>query len=315
MCVIRWLLLAFSVNIGAIGECRHTSDIQRHVSPVSFFGFRKDASPVVGVIQTLSVTSPEELHCPTQLTVRVHKAILDVLEDNGVAQSSPMSHICSETLRSKCLDHRSCSVAISDCTSVDKTNIIGPSFKRMFLQYSCELSNTPQPLYDGKLFFEGVSQQFLMIPGSDESSQPKRGDRALQRSLKRCLDSESCRYVTCHDAQLHSGDFNAAANSVCMFVKPDTFRLAGYSVYPNFTGLCTRPKYIHSQDFYEVAKNARSMAHGSFTIAYERTNQFGLDKKYSAWICRGIPTIVPMVGHVVAIPASGHNRNREMPRT
>ncbi|ORM41414.1 uncharacterized protein BXIN_2576 [Babesia sp. Xinjiang] len=267
--------------------------------------FRKDANPIIGLIQTSVATDTKELHCPHQLTVRVHKATVDLPGDASVS----VNQDCSEIIRNKCLDQGICSVSIADC----KTTHAG--LKQLTIQYSCELATNPQSLFDGKLFFEGVSQQFLVVPGPNGSDQPRKDDRILQRSLRRCLDSDRCQYVTCHDAKLHSEGFNVVGNDRCALVKPNTFKLAGYAVYPNFTGLCGRPKHLESRDFHEVAKAAKSLARASFTIAYKSTGQLGLHRSQSAWVCSGVPTIVPMLGHVVAIPASRDSGRRDLPHT
>ncbi|EDO06121.2 hypothetical protein BBOV_II001640 [Babesia bovis T2Bo] len=312
MWITGGILLPVCIISSAVVTGRRTYDIQREISPIAFFGFRKDENPVVGVLRNLVLTEPEVLKCPSELTVRVHKVTIGSPDGSDFTEPTTVSHRCTETLRSKCLDRSTCSVSVYDCDN--KADGIPVGTDRILLQYSCELSGNPQPLFDGKHFFEGVFQQFLMVTGNDTSSIGKIGSRALQRSLQRCLSVAHCKYVTCNDAALHSDDFVAMRN-VCSFVKPDTFRIPGYAVYPNFTGLCKSPKYIETHDFHELAQNARGMTNGSFVIAYEPTKQFGWNPKRSAWVCTGVPTIVPMRGHVVAIPASGYRKHNALEST
>lgn len=110
--------------------------------------------------------------------------------------------------------------------------------------------------------------------------------------------------------------FYAGKSGPCAYLKPDLFRLSGYTVYLNYTGstcgfasntsagLCSRPQQLQTRDFYEVAKLAKSRVQSSFSIAYTPTSQFSISPAHASWICRGIPTIVPMTGHAVAVPAS-----------
>ncbi|CDR94994.1 hypothetical protein, conserved [Babesia bigemina] len=284
------------------------------VSPVSFFGYSHKSVPVVGVVRELAVvgaaTNTAELRCPAQLTVRVHKAVLrDSTSENGLATENGTrdgssdgagTSDCSEFFHNKCMNLTSCSVSVSECQAASHAK---SGAYRVALSYS-----TPGPLYDGSLFSEGVLQRFLMVPdvnAGEVSSQANVGSGHFKRVLRRCLESEQCKYVTCDDATLHDDQYvDGRPAGRCALLKPESFRLPGYAVYPNYAGLCSRPSYVKTRDFYEVAKTARSHTHSSFTIAYKPTSQLGVNPRYAGWVCRGGPTIVPMAGHVVAVPAA-----------
>ncbi|GBE61797.1 Protocadherin Fat, putative [Babesia ovata] len=279
--------------------------------------YRHKSAAIVGVVRELAVAGTSELHCPAQLTVRVHKAVLrDSVSANGLStgdgeddgsSEGTGSSDCSEFFHNKCMNMPSCSISVSECQAASGSK---SGAHKVALSYSCEPATT-----DG-------SHDFICcrVPGGSSeggSSHANIGSGQFQRVLRRCLESEHCKYVTCEDAALHDDEYTGGRPAGrCALLKPESFSLPGFAVYPNYAGLCSRPSYVKTRDFYEVAKTARSHIHSSFTIAYKPTSQFGIDSRYSGWVCRGIPTIVPMAGHVVAVPAArgrGHPRSPAEP--
>ncbi|GIX65204.1 protocadherin Fat, putative [Babesia caballi] len=160
--------------------------------------------------------APKEVQCPSRLTVRVHKAALEGGETSEGVTEAGRNGDCSEFLRSKCLDRESCTVSPAECKSAARAVPEGVS--RLVLQFSCEPAmsvgsmasslrfRTPRSLFDGRAFSEGVLDRFLLITGDGGEARAKAGSAALQRSLERCLGSDSCKYVTCGDGAIHSGE-------------------------------------------------------------------------------------------------------------
>lgn len=295
------LLMGFTLPSQTRSPSSHTE--KRFISPIAFYGYQRGPSSVIGVSHSLATVASAKLDCQPRLTVRVHNAYL--VNDEGSDRQAKESRTleCTEFMRSKCLDQQSCAVSVSDCRKVARAP--PTQGNKMIVQYSCEPSENPPPLNNGELFIEGVSRSFLLVPGGDSVADANQNSMQLKKSLGRCWRSNTCRYVTCSDGGLHTDEyFEGDHAGQCAFLKPDHFRLPGHTVYMNYTGICSRPKQLKTKDFYEVAKLAKSNVPMSFTVAYQPTSQFNISPKHTSWICRGIPTIIPMAGHVVAVPAS-----------
>lgn len=292
-----------------VGFCAYARDLiaaslhQRLITPVSFYGYKRGAASVVGVTYSLAILSSKEITCPAQLSVLVHKAVLTKRDTVSDGVDKIGNNVCTEFMRAKCLDQASCLVSPDECKSKTHGNFDGSW--QLILQYSCEPATLPKALHNGSFFVQGVSRSFLRIPGVESETGTAASYHQLQKSLRKCLESSECKYVSCHDGMLHTDEyFYAGKSGPCAYLKPDLFRLSGYTVYLNYTGLCSRPQQLQTRDFYEVAKLAKSRVQSSFSIAYTPTSQFSISPAHASWICRGIPTIVPMTGHAVAVPAS-----------
>ncbi|KAK1938460.1 hypothetical protein X943_001459 [Babesia divergens] len=300
-----------------VGFCAYARDLiaaslhQRLITPVSFYGYKRGAASVVGVTYSLAIVSAlisfhtaaqlssKEIACPAQLSVVVHKAVLTKRDTVSDGVDKIGNNVCTEFMRAKCLDHASFNmpqVSPDECKSKTHGNFDGSW--QLILQL-------PKALHNGSFFVQGVSRSFLRIPGAESETGTAASYHQLQKSLRKCLESSECKYVSCHDGMLHTDEyFYAGKSGPCAYLKPDLFKLSGYTVYLNYTGLCSRPQQLQTRDFYEVAKLAKSRVQSSFSIAYTPTSQFSISPAHASWICRGIPTIVPMTGHVVAVPAS-----------
>lgn len=253
-------------------------------------------------LHTGTQSDSREIACPSQLTTRIHKAVITAKMENPNPDAKELYNDCTELFHQRCLDKRSCLLRVDECRSGKALKT--PEGLQLVVQYSCEPSSFPKPLYDGTAFVEGVTGEFLVLLSRDKSAETSVDDRSLQRSMERCRNSVTCNYVTCDDAELHSDDYlgNKSGNR-CAFYRPYRFKLPGYAVYINYTGVCKGPRYLKTKDFYEVAKIAKSQGL-SFSVTYDNRSHPFHSPKADAWTCKGVPTIVPMMGSIVAIPAA-----------
>ncbi|UKJ89684.2 hypothetical protein MACJ_002937 [Theileria orientalis] len=185
-----------------------------------FFKFSRDNNSILDSVFSLKITNHNNLVCNDHLSILVHKA--ELFHTKGDSKA-PISLNCTELLRSKCLEQKTCSIGVNDCNGLLEDKRVKIDF--LNVEYTCEQSKIPSS-----------SCQEPIHPSATS---------VLGRKLKACLSSPTCKYVTSDDYKLH-------------------------------TAFCERPIYVKTNSFYELAKQANS------------ANQ---------------PTIVPMLGHVVAVPA------------
>ncbi|BAM42118.1 conserved hypothetical protein [Theileria orientalis strain Shintoku] len=188
--------------------------------PLIFYGFSRDNNSILDSVFSVKITNRNNLVCDDHLSVLVHKA--ELFHTKGDSRA-PTTLSCTELLRSKCLDQKTCSIGVNDCNRLLEDKRVNIDF--LNVEYTCEQSKVPSS-----------SCQELIHPSATS---------VLGRKLKACFRSPTCKYVTSDDSKLH-------------------------------TAVCDRPVYVKANSFYELAKQANSSKQ---------------------------PTIVPMLGHVVAVPS------------
>ncbi|EAN31774.2 hypothetical protein TpMuguga_04g00422 [Theileria parva strain Muguga] len=272
------------LTLGFLLNLEFSSTLEHFKLPLIFYGLPGRNISLLDSFYSLEITGTSNLLCKSLLSVLVHRAELYHTKPN--ADTVEVLN-CTELIRGKCLGSNSCSVNINDCNALLPDKNVNLQF--LNLQYSCEPSKEPRPIYDGTNFRQGIFGDFLIIPdrNSGDSIYPLHSS-VLSKLLQSCLKSQLCTFVT-SDNIIHQDDYFTKRDEVTghVFIKSNAFNLTGYAVLLNFTAICEKPVYLKLNSFYEVANQANSPIYTCFSLGYTPTKLFNLNPKESSWLCRG----------------------------